>query len=259
MLTKNLVTSLIFLIVLSLFSGCTGTTSILPKDNKSLRDQKTLAMSSLKRRNYKQALEEIAIAEKIDSTDPEVHLIRGIILSYIEDFAGAEHSYKTALGLDQDYSEAHFNICGLYMKQEKYDDAMVHCKKAAEDRLYKSRAVALTTIGIMHFNKGDLDKANDFFEQSLKIDPVLAYTHNELGKLYVAQGRLDDGIEEFQMAVTESNMYYEAHYNIGITYLKLKETYKACNSFKRVKELSPNSTLGRKSKDYIKSVCNDVQ
>ncbi len=253
-----MIRSLIFLFVISLFVGCTGTTKTLPKDNKNLTDQKVLALASLKRRNYKQAMEEIAAAEKIDMTDPEVYLIRGIILFAIQDNEGAEKSYKTAIEYDENYTEAHFNLCGLYLQQKKYDDAFVHCQKAAADRLYKSKDRALTTIGVIYFNKGDLDRAEEYFEQSLKVNPALVYTHNELGKLYVAQGKLADAVEEFQIAVTGYPVYDEAHYNLGITYLKLKETYKACNSFNKVLEISPLSNYGRKSKDYIKSVCNSV-
>ncbi len=258
MLTKNLLISLIFLFVISLFVGCTGTTKTLPKDNKNLMDQKVLALAALKRRNYKQAVEEIAAAEKIDMTDPEVYLIRGIILFAIQDIEGAEKSYKTAIEYDENYSEAHFNICGLYLQQKKYDDAIAHCQKAAADRLYKAKDRALTNIGIIYFNKGDLGKAEEYFEESFKVNPALVYTHNELGKLYVAQGKLADAVEEFEIAVTGYPVYDEAHYNLGITYIKLKEIYKACNSFEKVLEISPLSNFGRKSKDYIKSLCNSV-
>ena len=258
MLTKNLLISLIFLFVISLFVGCTGTTKTLPKDNKNLMDQKELALAAHKRRNYKQAVEEIAAAEKIDMTDPEVYLIRGIILFAIQDIEGAEKSYKTAIEYDDNYTEAHFNICGLYLQQKKYDDAIAHCQKAAADRLYKSKDRALTTIGVIYFNKGDLGKAEEYFEESFKVNPALVYTHNELGKLYVAQGKLADAVEEFEIAVTGYPVYDEAHYNLGITYIKLKEIYKACNSFEKVLEISPLSNFGRKSKDYIKSLCNSV-
>lgn len=258
MLTKNLLISLIFLFVISLFVGCTGTTKTLPKDNKNLTDQKVLALAALKRRRYKQAVEEIAAAEKIDMTDPEVYLIRGIILFAIQDIEGAEKSYKTAIEYDDNYTEAHFNICGLYLQQKKYDDAIAHCQKAAADRLYKSKDRALTTIGVIYFNKGDLGKAEEYFEESFKVNPALVYTHNELGKLYVAQGKLADAVEEFEIAVTGYPVYDEAHYNLGITYIKLKEIYKACNSFEKVLEISPLSNFGRKSKDYIKSLCNSV-
>lgn len=245
-------------ILISFIFACSGGIKTPPKENKNLTDQKTLAVSSLKRRNYKQALEEIAVAEQMAPTDPEVHLIRGIILFAIRDLSGAEQSYETAISYDENYSEAHFNICGLYLQQKRYDEAAAHCQKAADDRLYKSRDRALTTIGVIYLNKGDLDKAKDYFEQSLNVNPALVYTHNELGKLYVAQGRLTHAIEEFQVAVTGFPLYDEAHYNLGITYIKLKETYKACNSFKKVLEISPNSTLGRKSKDYVKSMCSSV-
>ncbi|NIP39093.1 MAG: tetratricopeptide repeat protein [Candidatus Dadabacteria bacterium] len=255
---KKLLLSITFISIISSVFACGGASATKPKDGTTIADQKTLAVSSFKRRNYKQALEEIDVAEQMDPKDPEVHLIRGIILFAIQDLEGAEKSYKKAIELKPEYSEAHFNICGLFLNLERYDQAIAHCKKATDDRLYKSRDRAFTAIGVAYFNKGDLDMAENYYEKSLRVNPSLVYTRNQLGKLYVAQGRLHDAIDEFQAAVTGYQLYDEAHYNLGITYLKLKETFKACSSFKRVLEVAPNGEWGRKAKNYTKSVCDSV-
>ncbi len=255
---KKILISITALFVISTLLACGGASVNKSKDDKNLANQKQLAVSSLKRKIYKQALEEIAVAEEIAPEDPEVHLIRGIILFAIQDLQGAEKSYKKAIEFNPEYSEAHFNICGLYLHLERYDDAITHCKKATEDRLYKSRDRAYTAIGVAYFNMGDLDMAQKYYEKSLKVNPSLVYTHNQMGKLYVAQGRLHDAIDEFETAIAGYQLYDEAHYNLGITYLKLKEIFKACSSFKRVLEIAPNSDWGRKAKNYRKSACDGV-
>ena len=54
-------------------------------ENTQLTNQKTLALASLQRRNFKRALEEIEIAQKMDNKDPEVYLIEGLIYFALED------------------------------------------------------------------------------------------------------------------------------------------------------------------------------
>jgi len=247
----------IFLILLSFFIlNCAGIGKKTKRENnRELADQKALAVASLKRTNYKQSVEEIAMAEEIDDTDPEVYLIKGLIYFSIEDYAVAEDSYKKAIELDPNYSEAHNNICVLYLKRKRYDDAIKHCLIAAEDRLYKTRFKAYTTAGVAYFNKGDREKAEELYAKSLKINPVYVYTLIEYGKLYSSYGRLDDAIDSFKKAVEGYPYYVEAHINLGKVYVQKKEIKNACDSFNKVLAISPNSKYGLTAQNYVKSLC----
>ena len=182
------------IILMLLLIGCaqnagTGGDS---NENTQLTNQKTLALASLQRRNFKRALEEIDIAKKMDDKDPEVYLIEGLIYFALEDMVKAEEFYQHALKLDKDYSEADFNLCVLYINTKKYEQAIEYCEKAAEDRLYRSRYKAYTLIGVSYFNTGDREKAKEYFDKSLSVEPKFFYTHNELGKLHVSYGNTNE-------------------------------------------------------------------
>jgi tetratricopeptide (TPR) repeat protein len=69
-------------------------------------------------------------------------------------------------------------------------------------------------------------------------------------------GREGEAIEEFKLAIAGLGTYEEAYYNLGLVYLKINHQAKACESFKRVVELSPNSEFGVNSNRYLSSVCN---
>jgi Tfp pilus assembly protein PilF len=240
-----------------LFFSCAGKGTVENKEEQSLSNQKVLAVSSLRRGNYQQAIKEIEVAEKINSNDPDVHLIRGVIYFQLKDYARSEASYKKALELKPDYSEARYNLCSLYLTLDKLDAAIEECSKAASDMLYKSRDKALTTLGVAYFRKGDIDKAEEYYQKALEVNPEFVYTHNEYGKLYMAIGNEKEAIEEFKKAVEGAALYDEAHYNLGLAYLKTGKTEDACGSFKRVVEISPGSTIGMNAKSYITSLCKE--
>ncbi|MGH7808278.1 MAG: tetratricopeptide repeat protein, partial [Thermodesulfobacteriota bacterium] len=107
-----------------------------------------------------------------------------------------------------------------------------------------------------YFRKGDIDKAKEYYEQALQINPAFVFTHNELGKLYMATGKQQEGIEEFKRAVEGYDLYDEAHYNLALAYLKVGKREEACESFQKVSKISPNSALGVNARSYMSSMCN---
>jgi Tfp pilus assembly protein PilF len=248
---------LIFFLGISfLISSCGGRKVEERREETLLSDQKALAVASLRRGNLQQAVTDINKAEEMNKNDPDVHLIKGLIYFALKDYAQAEASYKKAIQIKPDYSEARFNLCNLYFTLSNLDGAIEQCSKAASDPVYKSRVNALTLLGTVYFRKGDVDRAKSYYDQALQINPAFVYTHNELGKLYMATGKEEEAIKEFKIAVDGFNLYDEAYYNLGLAYLKVGKTTDACLSFSRVVEISPNSVLGLNSKSYLSTVCN---
>lgn len=224
-------------------------------DGETLGNKKALAVASLIRGNYREAIKEIGEAEKINSSDPEIYNIKGIIYFSLKEYDQAEGYYNEAITLKPDFSEARYNLCGLYLTVDKPDQAIEQCSKAASDVLYGARDKALTSLGTAYFKKGDIEKAKEYYQKSLEINPAFVYTRNELGKLYLSTGKVSDAIEEFRKAVDGYDLYDEAHYNLALAYLKLARIEDACKSFKRVVEISPETSLGVNAKSYLSSIC----
>jgi type IV pilus assembly protein PilF len=243
------------LIIFFLLFSCGGK-KVENSKEKTLNDQKGLATASLLRGNFQQALIDIKEAEKINDSDPEVYNIEGLIYFGLKAHKEAETSYKKAIKLKSDYSEARYNLCGLYLTLDELDNAIEQCAKAAPDLVYRSRDKAFTSLGVAYFRKGNIDKAKDCYQKALEINPALVYTHNELGILYMSTGKEEDAMEEFKKAVNGYDLYDEAHYNLGLAYLKLGKVEDACASFKKVTEISPESALGGNAKSYLTSLCN---
>ena len=122
----------LFFIVLSVFlvCSCGGGKGNKVDQSRLLEDQKGLAMASIKRGNFQQGIKDIEAAEKIDPDDSEIYLIKGILYFGLKDNSLAEKNYKKALSLDPKLTVANYNLCGFYLKVNKYDDAITYCEKA---------------------------------------------------------------------------------------------------------------------------------
>lgn len=255
------------LLVSIIFAGACGSKTETPRGEvkdwkKYVENQKALAIASYRRGNYKQALIDIEEARERSKNDPEVYLIKGIIYYGLKDFKKAEEYYEESLDKDDEYLVAHFNLCGLYIEMERPSDAVPYCEKAASDPLYENRASAYTHLGTAHFMQGNIAKAETYYGKALEIDPMLVYTHNELGKMHLSLGDEVEAIREFKIAIENYDKYEEAYYNLGIAYLKQGNKPSACSAFNRVVKLTPNSNMGLDAKKYIETVCayssNDI-
>lgn len=254
-------TSILLLGLLFFLSGC----AVKAKDQKvdsSLQDQKTLALASFYRKNYKQALEDLKEAEKIDRKDPGIYNIKGLVYFSIKDYENSKKAYKKALSLNENYTEVRFNLCGLHLTLREWEDAIKQCKKATTDKLYKSRPRAYTSLGVAYFNAGVeqgspelIELAEQSFRDALELNPVLVYTYNEMGKLYIYQGLEDEALGAFKQAVTGFDMYDEAHYNLAQLYMNKGELKLACQHFARVYEIVPGTMLGLNAKNYVDTIC----
>ena len=244
------------LVCLLLLLSCGGKETVKEGGKGQIEDQKSLAIASIYRRNFPQALVDIQIAEEINDEDAEVHLIKGLIFLGLKDYNQAEASFKRSIGINSKYSEARYNLCVLYLKVEKFDLAIEQCSLASSDILYRSRDKAFTSLGVAYFRKGQIEKAMESYNKALQLNPAFVYTHNELGKLYMSTGKHELAIEEFKRAVIGYEFYDEALYNLGVAYLQMGQAREACDAFTRVVEISSWSEYGVNAKNYLKSLCN---
>jgi len=100
-------------------------------------------------------------------------------------------------------------------------------------------AKALARIGECWLKKGDLEKAQGFFKQSIDISPedeLLAYN---VGEIYFSNQKLDEAITYFALAAKIKPDWSEAYYKLGLAYLNKADYAKARESLRKVLELEP--------------------
>jgi tetratricopeptide (TPR) repeat protein len=114
--------------------------------------------------NYSEAADEFRKAIEIDQNYSDAYYNLGKVYSYMEDLSSAEEYYNTAIEIDPDDARYHYNLAIVYGKMEMLE-------KSEEEYLY-----------------------------AISIDPFYDKAHNNLGALYVKMGKLEQALAEFTYA-----------------------------------------------------------
>jgi TolB-like protein/Flp pilus assembly protein TadD len=135
----------------------------------------------------------------IDGALAEAHAVLGMIFLFLDwNWREAERALERALELDSNSSYAH-----------------AYCAVLASTRLDSTRtlrelrcAVELDPLNLLlHAEAGELcywirdyARAVEFASQTLELDPSFPRAHFVLGRVFEAQGRIDEAITEYQQA-----------------------------------------------------------
>jgi serine/threonine protein kinase/Tfp pilus assembly protein PilF len=141
-------------------------------------------------------------ALEIDGTLAEVHtsMIWANELNW--DWRAAEMESRRALDLDPSYATAHQWYSGLLTLMGRNEEAIAESRRSAElDPL--SAIIALHAAQTYYYARR-FTQARQGMQRILDISPDFVLARNYLGIIDVADGRIPEGIEELQKAVTFS-------------------------------------------------------
>lgn len=119
--------------------------------------------------------------------------------------------------------------------------------KAAEDYYLKAAAKdprcskAYSRLGVIYLENGDSwQDAEEAFRQALKIEPDNGFILNNLGLVLYHQDKYADAIRHFEAAVRQDDLNAARHANLGMGYMAIRQYAKAESSFKKALKLAPN-------------------
>lgn len=89
--------------------------------------------------------------------------------------------------------------------------------------------------------QGKYDEAIEQFDLALKLRPKWEMAQNNLGIALLDQGKLQDAITSFQAAITIKPDYGEAHINLGIALARQGKLDEAIVQYRKALEISPSA------------------
>ena len=98
-------------------------------------------------------------------------------------------------------------------------------------------------LGIVLSDQKDYANALDAFQQALKLDPNSTKTRNNVGNLYVAEGRSDLAEKEFGRVLRVAPTDRDANYNLGLLLLAAGSPASAITHFHRVRPVNTETRL----------------
>lgn len=137
----------------------------------------------------------------------------------IGQYKEAADAYRQALKRDDSNADTQYAYGLTLNKLGKTDEEVLAYKRAIVVK--PDHAGALEKVGQAYFKQKKWADAAKAFDQ-LQIYKPEAKTYNFLGESYYELGKLDESLTAFSSAVAYDADFDQARYNLGRTYLKLK-------------------------------------
>jgi tetratricopeptide (TPR) repeat protein len=206
------------------------------------RNHVEMGIAFLKSKTYTQALEEFLEADRQNTKDPEIPYYLGIAYYGKGLRPEAEASFRRAVRLKPDYSEAWNYLGTLLLESGDLDGAIDAYNRALKNVLFKNPGASLHNLGIAYFRKGDYGRSVQAFEEALRRDPntVLApLIHKNMGVSFLKWGNYGKAVDSLQKSAELSPYIAETHYWLGLAYLE------AGRQKEGMEELKQAATLGK--------------
>lgn len=168
---------------------------------------------------HQDALKASKQAAKLRPEWPETFINIGASSFALNDFKEAAEAYKTAIRLDDDNPDIQYAYGMTLNKLGKPDEEILAYRRAVA--LKPDHANALEKLGQAYFKKKRWADAIATFDQLLIYKPE-AKNYNFLGESYFEVEKYDEALTAFNNAVGYDADLDQARYNLGRTYVKLK-------------------------------------
>ena len=105
--------------------------------------------------------------------------------------------YRKSLELDPESSAAHFNLASALARSGEFAEAEQHFRAVLEN---DPGTQAYTGLGIVLWQQGQQDEGIASMRAALEADPENATAHDQLGKMLLQKGEIEEGREELARA-----------------------------------------------------------
>jgi len=240
------------LVFLPFWVACGMTEARLKKVKESTAHYKFgIAYSRDNPPNLQKAFIEFQKAVKLDPRNRDAHYALGDVHFKRENYVEAIEFFKKTLSIDPKFSEAHNYMGTVYEVQGKLKAAIGEYHKALENEEYATPQFPHWNLGSLYLKQERYDDALREFKDVLRFDPQSIVAHNGLGKVYHQKGKLKEAIASYQEALKRAPTYLDAHYNLAFSYLKKGSKALAAKSFKKVISLSPQSQSAKDAEKFL--------
>jgi|SRR3989304_6353296 len=115
--------------------------------------------------------------------------------------------------IDQSNSDVKMALGAIYLNEQNYDQAIAEFEKSINLPPSELK-LKYNSLGLAYIKKQSYAKAEKILEIAVRISPKDKYARNNLGFVYVQQGKLNEAREQFAEAVKLDRSYKNAVENL---------------------------------------------
>jgi tetratricopeptide (TPR) repeat protein len=147
-------------------------------------------------KSYKKALE-------IDNRYSSGYAGLGIVAQVRGNFPEGLKLVEKALEINPDNGFANYFMATYYRARRDFDKALEYLKKTIDNSVFPAD-FAYTEYGLIYLDRGEKEKAAEYINKALEINPDNAYARTNLGICYKEQGKYKEAVNEFNKVLKAS-------------------------------------------------------
>ena len=215
-----------------------------------------------------EAIESLQTAIRLDPDNPAAHQMLGVAYfrhnQYPEAIQALRQSIELNLEVTPDYPyHPYYDLGMIYLKQSKFDDAIICFEEAIE--LDPDQIRAYYSLGNTYIRQGSVQKGAELIrkyqslkpymnlvshlEIALQQNPDTPERWHQLGRIHAEYGRFEKAIMPLEQSIKLSSNNWEVHNILAVCYMRLNRLDKMqriCETATRLAPNEPNThnTLG---------------
>jgi tetratricopeptide (TPR) repeat protein len=218
-------------------------------DPNRLDARLTLARAQMQRREFAQAQIVLDEALRAAPNVGAVHAQMGTLLAMKRDTAGARSAFTRALELDATQVEALTGLTGLDFEAGRRQEALARLDAAVEQA--PKNPGLLLIAGRAHAAAHDFPRAEGLLSTAITIDVAAMDAYSLLGRVYLAQKKLDAARVQFTKQAERQERPIGALTVVGIIDMLQDRTSDAQQTFERVLQLDPKAGVAANNLAWI--------
>jgi tetratricopeptide (TPR) repeat protein len=173
------------------------------------------------------------IGERGWRPDQIAALVLFLILSASQGFAGqqaapAKPGKQSSSNLPSPFADAE-----ALVREGKFEEAKTRIHEELQEHPGSAQGYAL--LGLVYIAEKNYHEALAAFQQGLKLNPKSTGIRNDLGNLYVVQGKIDLAEKEFREVVRLDPTDSDGNYNLSLVLLAKKQPTEAIACLQRIR------------------------
>lgn len=154
----------------------------------------------------------LGMAEKIETSNPDLFLTKGGALNLLGDVNKAVEAYEKALKLPiDDLDETLYNIGVSFGQSGETQLAIKYLEKAC--KVNPENEIVLYELGYYYDKDSQFDNSIEYYDKYLDIDPFNHSVWYNIGITYNRIGKFEKAIEAYDYAIVLNSDFLHAHFN----------------------------------------------
>ncbi len=135
--------------------------------------------------------------------------------------------------------EARMNLARIFYDQEKYTEALKHFGEVKN--LLDSYPKLLYYIARIYLKTGEVEKAYEYAQKEVSLNPSLEDGYVLLGEIYILQSKWVEADREYKRAQSVNKYSFDAYMGLAYLHFKKGQLSESLSLYKQAQTLNPNN------------------